>query len=165
MLLKRVVIVPYNMFSNSAKALTQALRNALNIPILKVSTASTKYQPRWTDYVINWGCSKEWPWINTTEKNGNQRCVNKLTFFQVIDAHNQVFKDKPVNIPEWTIEFQQNNDHNLWFARTILTGHSGQGIIPFYSDELIPNAPLYVQYKSQYPSYYNNQWENHWGSW
>jgi hypothetical protein len=151
MLPKRVVIVPYKMFSGAAKALTQALHDALNIPVIKVSTASTKYQPRWTDYVINWGCSKEWPWINTTEKNGNQRCVNKLTFFQVIDAHNQVFKDKFVNIPEWTTDtkiIQKWIDNgNLVMMRTNLTGHSGDGI--FFVDppyDPISYAPLYVKY-------------------
>ena len=158
MLPKRVIIVPYNMFSNSAKALTQALRDALNIPILKVSTASTKYQPRWTDYVINWGCSKEWPWINTTEKNGNQRCVNKLTFFQVIDAHNQVFKDKFINLPKWTTdpEIVRNwiNQGKLVLMRLKLTGHSGDGI--FFVDppyDTISYAPLYVQYKKKKNEY------------
>jgi glutathione synthase/RimK-type ligase-like ATP-grasp enzyme len=160
MLPKRVVIVPYKMYSGAAKALTQALRDALNIPVLKVSTASTKYQPRWTDYVINWGCSKEWPWINTTEKNGNQRCVNKLAFFEVIDAHNQVFKDKFVNIPEWTTDPKKVSE---WIdtqgltvvARKLLTGHSGEGIVLMGGEhtKVITHAPLYVQYKKKRHEY------------
>jgi hypothetical protein len=159
MLPKRVIIVPYKMYSGAAKALTQALHDALNIPVLKVSTASTKYQPRWTDYVINWGCSKEWPWINTTEKNGNQRCVNKLTFLEVIDSHNQVFKDKFVNIPEWTTDptvvknWLIGNDTVC--ARTILNGHSGNGLLILNPDypALVPIAPLYVKYKKKRHEY------------
>jgi len=84
---KRIVIVPYKLYSASARALRDALKGRVAAPVLRVPVTSKVYQPRWTDYVINWGCSKEWPWINNTEKNGNQRCVNKLTFFEVIDAH------------------------------------------------------------------------------
>jgi hypothetical protein len=50
---KRVVIIPYHIASTSAKNIANTLRTHLNIPVLRVKKDSTKYQPRWTDYVIN----------------------------------------------------------------------------------------------------------------
>jgi len=150
MLPKRVVIVPYKLASASSKALQQQINAKVPVPVIRVSTASTKYQPRWTDYVINWGCSKEWPWINNTGKNGNQRCVNKLSFFEVIDAHNKVFTNKHVNIPEWTtdkaVALTWGEDV---VCRKLLTGHSGQGIV---LGTVVP-APLYVKYKKKRHEY------------
>jgi hypothetical protein len=159
MFYKRVVIVPYNIYSTSAKNLQDAIQWQVPIPVIIVSTDSTKYQPRWTDYVINWGCSKEWPWINQTDKNNNQTCVNKLHFFEQIEAHNKVFSMLPVNIPEWTtsketVQLWLQNEKDV-FARKTLTGHSGNGIIvllPEHTKE-IPTAPLYVQYKKKRHEY------------
>jgi len=154
MLPKRVVIVPYKLASASSKALQQQINAKVPMPVIRVSTASTKYQPRWTDYVINWGCSKEWPWINNTGKNGNQRCVNKLSFFEVIDAHNKVFTNKHVNIPEWTTDQEVAMEWDKpYFARTILNGHSGAGIIQYDAMEGALPAPLYVQYKKKRHEY------------
>lgn len=152
---KRVVIVPYLLGSRSGKALQNALKHLVNMPVLRVSTKSTKYQPRWTDYVINWGCSKEWPWINISEKNGNQTCVNKLFFFEHITAHNKVFHNCQVNIPEWTTEPVVAAAWNKpFFARTILNGHSGAGIVEHEANpHLVKEAPLYVQYKKKRHEY------------
>jgi len=156
---KRVIIVPYKFYSESAKGLQKKLQGNLTIPVLRVSTASTKYQPRWTDYIINWGCSKEWPWINLTTKNSNQIVVDKLNFFQHMEAHNKVFEHCHVNIPEWTTDPNLVRD---WLAdgdtvcaRTILTGHSGTGIIILSPDHptVVPIAPLYVKYKKKRHEY------------
>ena len=53
-MIKRVIIVPYKLGSASAKALQKELRQVITIPVLLVKKSSTKYQPRWTDYIINW---------------------------------------------------------------------------------------------------------------
>ena len=145
------------MGSRAAKALKNALQQKLDIPVHLFRKNSLHYQPRWTDYVINWGCSTEWPWINNTSKNGNQICVNKLSFFEQVTAFNQVNTTKTVNIPKWTDDWEDIEtdlkNPTLWFARTILNGHSGNGIIPFYDNEPIPHAPLYVQYKKKRHEY------------
>lgn len=162
--IKRVVIVPYLLGSTSAKLLQSSLKQQLTVPILRVSTTSTKYQPRWTDYVINWGCSKEWPWVNFNEKNAYQNTINKLYFFEHITAHNKVFHNCQVNIPEWTTDHQVANAWNKpFFGRKLLTSHSGAGIIeynPEYPYDVGGNypataqdAPLYVQYKKKRHEY------------
>lgn len=173
---KRVVIVPYLLGSHSAKLLQSALKQHLTVPILRVPKVSTKYQPRWTDYVINWGCSQEWPWINLNEKNAHQDAVNKLRFFEQVTAHNQVFPNCHVNIPEWTTDweiantwfgnkwdFVEENEHKspLVVCRRILNGHSGKGITIYDAagsgiGEITPDFktyPLYVQYKKKRHEY------------
>lgn len=126
----------------------------LNVPVILVSRNSKKYQPRWTDYVINWGCSKEWDWINNTNKRGHGLCVNKLNFFQHIKTHNNNNPDKVVNIPEWTTDGQVAAGWNYaYFARTILNGHSGQGIVQYGANEVPVKAPLYVKYKKKKHEY------------
>lgn len=152
---KRVVIVPYNKYSKSARNLRDLLRTSLNIPVIYVPKNSTTYQPRWSDYVINWGCSTDWDWINETEKTPWIDVTNKLKFFEKITyGHNKLFPKVFVNIPEWTtdpiIAYAWGKPY---FARTILNGHSGNGIIS-YEGGIVPNkAPLYVQYKKKKHEY------------
>lgn len=151
---KRVVIVPYLLGSHSAKLLQSSLKQQLTVPILRVPKTSVRYQPRWTDYVINWGCSQEWPWINLNEKNAYQDAVNKLHFFEHITAHNQVFPNCHVNIPEWTTDANTAKAWNKdFFARKILNGHSGAGIVDYNAGTLPAAAPLYVQYKKKRHEY------------
>ena len=156
---KRVVIVPYKLASKGAKSLRNALRIAQNKPVLYVSPASKFYQPRWTDYIINWGNSNEWPWINLTDKKPWKNVTNKLTFFKMVDEHNKTFKDSFVNIPDWTtddeIAWEWVNDNNdTVFARTILNGHSGKGIRVITKEEgVMYEAPLYVKYKKKRHEY------------
>ena len=152
---ERIVIVPYTMGSASAKALKQELKQLTGLPTLLVRKTSTKYQPRWTDYVINWGCSKEWPWINLNNKVGHTTCVNKLKFFQAIDEHNKQEYTNSINIPEWTTDTQvASNWDTMYLARTKLDGHSGDGIIICEpNDEVLPSAPLYVKYKKKRHEY------------
>ena len=136
---KRIVIVPYNMASKGAKNLRNALRIAQKKPVLYVPPTSMKYQPRWTDYVINWG--------------------NKLNFFKKIEANNKVFEHNHVNIPEWTtdpdIVRDWLADGDMVFARKILVGHSGAGIVIIGPDHNgpLPTAPLYVKYKKKRHEY------------
>lgn len=158
---KRVAIIPYLMGSRAARALKNALQQKLDIPVQMIRKTSTRYQPRWTDYVINWGCSAEWPWINNTSKNGNQICVNKLSFFEQVTAFNQVNTTKTVNIPEWTtdpaiVSTWIDTDKKTVVARKILSGHSGAGIVllgPEGTTNVITHAPLYVQYKKKRHEY------------
>ena len=163
--IQRVIIVPYILGSNSAKLLKQYLGGHLPIPVLTVSKKSLKYQPRWTDYVINWGCSKEWHWINNTQKIGHTKCVNKLTFFQTIQQWNNEHAELQVNIPEWTTDKQVAKDWNKdYFARTILNGHSGAGIVAHLAGVDAINAPLYVQYKKKRHEYRVHFFKNKDGS-
>ena len=147
---KRIVIIPYKLASKGAKALRNALRIAQKKPVLYVSPTSTTYQPRWTDYVINWGNSKDWDWINLTEKWPWQDVTNKRNFFEKVTAHNKLFTKCFVNIPEWTTDpavAETWGDQVV--CRKVLTGHSGVGIV---LGVVVP-APLYVRYKKKRHEY------------
>jgi hypothetical protein len=141
----RVVIIPYLLGSNSAKGLQTALQGLLNVPVLRVSKYSKKYQPRYTDYVINWGCSNPWDFITLDKKDGHKQAVNKLQFFQTAQGK--------VNIPEWTTSQQQAQ---AWSAagktvigRKILNGNSGKGIVVYEPNTTVGECPLYTLYKKK----------------
>ena len=101
---KRVVIIPYNIGSQSAKGLQEVLQSILAIPVIRVRRDSTKYQPRYTDYIINWGCATPWQFITPNQFQGNQVVVDKLKFFQNIQKYNEANPTTQVNIPEWTTD-------------------------------------------------------------
>ena len=127
--------------------------------MLRVDKTSKYYQPRYTDYIVNWGCSKDWEFITHDNKDGHQRVVNKLDFFQVIDAFNKL-NEKKVNIPEWTTDPQVvfhwiDVEKKTVVARKVLNGHSGAGIVLMGGEHtnVITYAPLYVQYKKKKHEY------------
>ena len=169
---KRCIIIPYNRTSCSAKLLQKELAQKLQIPVLRVQHTSTKYQPRPSDYIINWGCSKDFTWNNTNNTTNYKNCINKLHFFEHITAHNKVFPEKHINIPEWTTSIhtacEWHKNKQEFVVRTILNGHSGAGIyfIPkwdgvteydWYKEDHpgidLSTAPLYVQYKKKRHEY------------
>ena len=149
---KRVAIIGYQLGSGSVRLLRERLDQLLNIPVISVRKNSLTFQPRYTDYILNWGCSKGWEFITLDNKDGHQRVVNKLDFFKYVDTYNRVSPNQLVNIPEWTdsqpvAEGWQQNKKTL-MARTILNGHSGAGIYVVEPDDFhVPKAPLYVMYK------------------
>lgn len=151
---KRIVIIPYKLASASAKALKQGLLG-LDIPVILVSHLSKKYQPRYTDYIINWGCSKQWEFITYENQIPNQVCVDKLETFTAITAWNSYADDLPnINIPNWTTD---KNVAATWkgtvVCRTMLNGHSGAGIVLVDTPNVLPDAPLYVEYKKKKHEY------------
>lgn len=150
---KRVIIIPYNRASMSARNLQRELKQVLNVPVYRIHRDSKVYQPRYTDYIINWGCSKDWDFITFDKKEGNKKAVNKLEFFAAISAWNATNENK-VNIPEWTTD---PNKAAMWItqekatvvARHTLTGHSGKGVEILTDATHIPKVPLYTKYKKK----------------
>lgn len=93
---------------------------------------------RTTDRAIFWG-------------NNESPAANKLHFFQA------AAQQPELNIPEFSTDINvaatwrnptARNVSVAGFARTILTGHSGRGIVAFNNGETtpLPTAPLYVKY-------------------
>lgn len=152
---KRVIIIPYKLGSQSAKYLKQEISKRVDVPVLLVSKQSKTYQPRWTDYRINWGCSSDWDFVTQEDiwmyKEANRYCVDKLKFFQ------EVSKNPNINIPEWTTDAEiAKTWKDTVVCRSILTGHSGSGIILYDNnagDTEIPKVPLYVKYKKKRHEY------------
>lgn len=146
--MSRFRVLPYSPYSNSARLLADALGGK------RIKLQSSRYQYREGDVVINWGLSKpskivdkitchmEYPdsaTILNWMEHSMLRSSNKFEFFQ----HN---KDQDWLPPFWTNPEEIPNDAFPVLCRTVLNGHSGQGIV--YSrtrDDLVP-CPLYVKY-------------------
>lgn len=148
---KRVIIIGYKLGSASVKLLHEGLKQQVTQPVLKVSKLSTKYQPRYSDYIINWGCSIDWNFITLDDKTGHKTSVNKLAFFEIVSGWNKGPNTQlHINIPEWTTD---KAVATTWgedvVCRTKLDGHSGIGIVL----GIVVDAPLYVKYKKKRHEY------------
>jgi glutathione synthase/RimK-type ligase-like ATP-grasp enzyme len=134
------ILYPYNPNSESAKALAAAL---------DLRRAKHEGKPLKAKLVINWGASKINRQIDAERVLNKPEAVaaasNKLSSFKA-------FKVAELDTPEFT---ESKEEATKWLAsgatvvaRTILTGHSGAGIIvadPENQDEL-PDAKLYTKY-------------------
>ena len=132
----RVRVLPYKSYSRSAKALARA------IPCkrLIVDPDRSRFKRRQSDVVINWGNLTQ---CHRATLNGASeallRATNKLAFFQ----H---FQDKDYVPKFWTNQEDIPDEAFPVVCRTVLSGHSGSGIVLAGSrSELVP-APLHVKY-------------------
>lgn len=99
------------------------------------------------DVVINWGSStglgfEPKPGVTVINKpSAVLLASNKLKAFSKFD-------DYAIDTPQWTTDKQEAIDWKakVVFARTKLTGHSGEGIIIVNEDDEMPDAPLYTRY-------------------
>lgn len=97
------------------------------------------------DIVVNWGSAAQLNLLKVPKRiiNLPERVAlasNKLKAFGE-------FLKTGVKTPLWTTSKEEavSWDHTL-FARTKLTGHSGDGIVVVAKGEEIPDAPLYTYY-------------------
>lgn len=133
-------IYPYNSNSQSAKSLAEAL----GIKRLKREGKGIKAKT-----LINWGCSQvsrqiAWAdnYLNTPD------CVavasNKLHAFKALQGHCSIpmFTELKEEASKWLVE----GVCKTVVCRTVLNGHSGQGIVLSDTPEALVDAPLYVQY-------------------
>lgn len=138
----RIKIWPYKQGSGSAKTLA----NALNAKVLK--HVGSKYNPREGDVVINWGSSAVpnfWPAL--VFNSDVTKAQNKLTAFQTL-------KEAGVSVPEfWTSSDDIPDSAYPIVCRTVLTGHSGAGIVIATNASELVAAPLYVAYKKKKDEY------------
>ncbi len=137
----KTYIYPYNKGSQSAKLLSEAL----NVKRLKLVGRKFKGRPDKT--VINWGSSKisdqaaACKVINVPE--AVMLSSNKLKSFEL-------FKEAGVSIPPfWTNKDEAEEEirnGSCIVCRTILSGHSGAGIVIANNVDELVKAPLYVAY-------------------
>lgn len=135
-MVKRVKVLPYRSYSKSAKALSRAL----GCKRLILDPSRSRFKPRPSDVIINWGNSTQ---SHRATLNASPeallRATNKLAFFQ----H---FQDKDY-VPEfWTNREDIPDEAFPVLARTDLCGHSGSGIVLAHDRESLVDAPLYVKY-------------------
>jgi len=135
------IVYPYNLESETGRDVA----NGLNTKRVKPDGL---YRYRENDLIINLGNSHRPIWDNGVVMVLNHwdavaTAVNKLKSFQV-------FKERAVS----TVDFSTNiEDAKRWiaegkevFCRTILNGHSGEGIVIAKTVEQLVAAPLYTKY-------------------
>jgi hypothetical protein len=127
-------VLPYKFGSHSAKTLSEVLGGKL----LKLNNSS--FVPSPNDVIINWGNRLQ---SSRCTINGNMTAMtlasNKLWFFQ----H---FAGEPY-VPEfWTRKEDIPDEAFPVVCRTVLTGHSGAGIVLADVRSQLVSAPLYVRY-------------------
>lgn len=146
--MKNLKILPYNIASESAKALAAAL------DVYRVNKENTAIKGSKDKILVNWGNSVvnheqllKCSFLNNPKAVGET--ANKLTFFRM-------FKGEFAEIvPPWTPSRDQafawlEDDKSLVVARTKLNAHSGEGIIlvnrAYVDENGMPKAPLYTKY-------------------
>lgn len=144
----RIRILPYRQGSKGAKALAEALGGK----VLKLE--GSKFKPRSSDIIINWGNTSEYrPEFLNAEGFYNlpsnlKNASNKLKFFQKLKETNHelipAFYTSKADIP---------NDAYPIVCRTVLAGHSGEGIVIADKPEDLVEAPLYVKYVKKQEEY------------
>jgi len=159
---KRIILIGYTIFSRSLRNLQSQLReDQQDRRVLRVKKTSTRYKRRPSDKIIAWGPTLPSPHVNQQQEAAKKIASNKLLAFRA-------FKEHGVTTPEWTDDINVAQDwHNagkLVVCRTLLTSHSGKGIV-FTSlgpDGLMPvPAKLYVQYKKKKHEYRVHVFQSH----
>jgi len=132
----RIRILPYMKGSRGAKRLAEALGGK------RLRLQNSRYRRRPNDVIINWGNSRD----ERNPTHGNDKTYiklasNKLLFFKLMDS-----KGSPYIPPFWTRAEDIPEDAYPVVCRTLLTGHSGAGIVIAIDENSLVSAPLYVKY-------------------
>jgi glutathione synthase/RimK-type ligase-like ATP-grasp enzyme len=141
----RIRILPYKQGSRSAKAIADALGGK----VLKLE--GSKYIRKQDDVVINWGNSNAPVGLGSVLNMPAlvELASNKLIFFQAVPAD--------VIPPFWTTIEDIPDDvfekDGMVVCRTILSGHSGAGIVLADARASLVNARLYVKYIKKQDEY------------
>ena len=142
----RFRVIPYRAGSRGATALSRSLGG------MCLRLNGSRFRPRRDDVLINWGNVD--PPIQPTLNNCDLRQVsNKLIFF-----NNQLTAGLEENMP--TFWRNRNDIPNDVFerdgkvvCRTVLAGHSGEGIVIANTPEELVAAPLYTKYIKKQDEY------------
>ena len=155
--MNRIIIYPYKMSSQSSKKLAQALRG-VGHQVLRVYP-DRNYRPRPWDTIINWGNSTQPSWddsyiLNTTSaiKVSCNKQSSFLRFYRDLVPTLKCTDNKSV-AEQWVSE------GNKVFCRTLLTEHSGRGIIVATTPEELVDAPLYTQEFKKTREYRIHVWD------
>ncbi len=138
----RYRIWAYRQGSRSAAALASALGGKV------LKRAGSKFVVRKDDVIVNWGDPDPPPFV--TENRQNLRnASNKLHFFRLM-------RDKGLSEiipPFWENRDEIPGDSYPIVCRTVLAGHSGEGIVLADGVDNLVQAPLYVKYMKKQEEY------------
>jgi glutathione synthase/RimK-type ligase-like ATP-grasp enzyme len=134
--------------SNGARALARALG------IRMIKREGSKYKPRRSDIIVNWGNSTlAYDFSPATVWNIPEAVAlasNKLEAYVVLES-------SEVPIPQYTTDRKQVEE---WLskgyvvvARMLLRASEGRGIVLIHQGDTIPHAPLYTLYRKKREEY------------
>lgn len=143
-------VYPYRQGSKSAVALSQGIDGKV------IKLENSKFKPSGRKTVINWGSTTMDPAILASSKVLNlpdlvKRASNKKNFFELAKAAGE----GGPTIPEFTLSKEEarqwltQEKPKKLFARTVLAGHSGEGIVKVDTVEQlepIAEGTLFVVY-------------------
>lgn len=141
----RYRVIPYRQGSRSAKALATELGGR----VLKL--VGSTFKPKPDDVIINWGNTTVGAhpiggYYSYNPEIAVRHASNKLLFF------NQM-KDTGVIPKFWTKKEDIPDDEYPIVCRTILSGHSGAGIVIASDADGLVDASLYVKYVKKKEEY------------
>jgi hypothetical protein len=136
--MRRIRVIPYKQASRSARELSRAIGGKC------IRLNNSRYRPRQSDLLINWGNSS-YPHTEGTMLNepySVSLASNKLSTVMRL-------QDEGVKTVDWTRDPMEvycwlNEGHTV-YARTTLQGHSGSGIEVLTGGVVIPGAKLYTK--------------------
>lgn len=140
----RLYVLPYINGSKSVRALKEELEAT------EIRRVGSLYRPRKGDVMINWGCSSS-PLAKLPGMVVNS-FEHVATFSCKLQAFNWFFDNK-IATPIWTERKLLAEEWPIVVCRTVLNGHSGQGIVIVNKGDPLPDAPLYVQYTKKKHEY------------
>lgn len=132
----RYAVIPYRAGSRGARELARALNGVC------LRLEGSRFIPRVRDVIINWGNTNP-PAFYGEVLNGTgiRNASNKLHFFEAVSRAGEDI------IPRfWTRGEDISDDAFPIVCRTVLSGHSGEGIVIADRRADLVRAPLYVQY-------------------
>lgn len=138
----RYRIWPYRQGSRSARVLADALGGKV------LRREGSRFVVRAEDVIVNWG-DPEPPPFCTLNRNNIRTASNKLIFFQSL-ANAGLTEIIPTF---WTREEDIPEDAFPVLCRTVLAGHSGDGIVLANDRPSLVRAPLYVKYVKKQEEY------------
>lgn len=103
--------------------------------VLLIKHKKSKYIPRDTDLIINWGIPPFNPLPNSLNQNA-RNASNKITAFQLMSPRNKL---------RWTTDKEEAKTFKLCYCRTLLCSSQGRGIVVARSPEEVVDAPLYTK--------------------
>lgn len=152
-----MILYPYKTGSQGAKDLATA------IGIKQIKKEGSKFKGASHKLVINWGNSKSTDEVDKCMVINKPECVaicsDKLAFFNFIQRMNESITNigDYVEIPlystkkTWALDMCESGTKIV--CRTVLNGHSGEGIHIADTPDDVVDAPLYVEYRLKKTEY------------
>jgi glutathione synthase/RimK-type ligase-like ATP-grasp enzyme len=147
----RYRVLPYRQGSKGARALADALGGR----VLKLEGST--FSPRAGDVIINWGNTEisniHGHYFTYNSRDTIKNASNKLRFFQLMSQGglSDVIPRYWTNSSEIPPDVFTNGGKVV--CRTVLAGHSGDGIVIASSPDDLVHAPLYVEYVKKQDEY------------